>query len=82
MGGQRGQVVGVVVHVVTIAGLRGAAVPATVDFDPDASAEEPGGALIDRIGIFSPTGAPVRALSGGEELELRIECRAERRLPR
>jgi lipopolysaccharide transport system ATP-binding protein len=59
-----------------------AVAPTTVDFDPDASPEEPGGALIDRIGIFSPTGAPVRALSGGEELELRIECRAERRLAR
>ena len=30
MGGQCGQVVGVVVHVVTVAGLRGAAVPAPV----------------------------------------------------
>ena len=30
MGGQRGQVVGVVVHVVTVAGLRGAPVPAPV----------------------------------------------------
>ena len=30
MGSQRGQVVGVVIHVVTVAGLRGASVPAPV----------------------------------------------------
>ena len=30
MRGDRGQVVGVVIHVVTVAGLRGAAVPAPV----------------------------------------------------
>jgi len=30
MGGHRGQVVGIVIHVVTVAGLRGASVPAPV----------------------------------------------------
>jgi len=30
MGGQRSQVIGVVVHVVTVAGLRGASVPTPV----------------------------------------------------
>jgi hypothetical protein len=30
MRGQRGQVIGVIVHVVTTAGVRGAAVPASV----------------------------------------------------
>jgi len=53
---------------------------AAADFNPDETPEAAGGAAIDRIHLRSSAGAPVRALSGGEDLELRIDCRAERRL--
>jgi lipopolysaccharide transport system ATP-binding protein len=52
---------------------------AAMDFDPDASVDEPGAALIDRIGIYVE-GNPRRVLAGGEDVELRIECRAARAL--
>jgi len=51
---------------------------AMVDFDPDAPVEA-GGAAIERIGLYAG-GALLRGLSGGEEVELRIECRALRPL--
>jgi lipopolysaccharide transport system ATP-binding protein len=51
------------------------------DFDADAPLDAAGGAVIDRIGVFS-SGTPRRVLSGGEDVELRIECHAERPLAR
>jgi lipopolysaccharide transport system ATP-binding protein len=60
--------------------VRETAVPeVTVDFDPDAPLHEAGGAVIERIGLYSAD-KPVRVLSGNEDVELRIECRAERAL--
>jgi len=53
---------------------------APTDFDPNASPELPEAAAIDRIGVHLAAGAPAGALTGGEDLELRIECRAERPL--
>jgi lipopolysaccharide transport system ATP-binding protein len=55
-------------------------VGAAADFDPDASPEAPGGAAIDGIGVYLATGAPALALAGGEDLEVRVEGRAERAL--
>jgi lipopolysaccharide transport system ATP-binding protein len=49
-------------------------------FDPDEAPDGAGGAVIDQMVLCSSAGAPVRSLSGGEDLELRIDCRAERLL--
>jgi lipopolysaccharide transport system ATP-binding protein len=48
------------------------------DFDPDAP--EIGGAAIERAGLYAADGSPLKVASGGEEVELRIDCRAERPL--
>jgi lipopolysaccharide transport system ATP-binding protein len=58
------------------AGAAGAVEAA--DFDPDAP--EIGGAAIERAGLHAADGSPLRVASGGEEVELRIDCRAERPL--
>jgi hypothetical protein len=55
MGRQRGQVVGVVVHVVAVAGLRGAPVPAPV-MDP--SITETSHLTVD-FGISEPLAPPI-----------------------
>ena len=50
------------------------------DFDPDAPWHGHGGASIDRAGFFLPDGEKLLSAQGGEEVELRIECTARRRL--
>jgi lipopolysaccharide transport system ATP-binding protein len=55
--------------------------PMPLDFDPDADIDAAGGAVVERIGVHA-AGAPARVLTGGEDVELRIECRATRALAR
>ncbi len=45
------------------------------DFDPDAALDEAGGAVVERIGIYA-AGAPAHVLSGAEDVELLVDCRA------
>ena len=53
-----------------------------LDFDPDAPWHGEGGALIDHAGLYAPDGTPLTLTHGGEEVELRIACRALRPLSR
>ena len=50
------------------------------DFDPDAPWHGHGGAVIEHVGFFAPDGSAMAQAEGGEEVELRIACRAERPL--
>jgi lipopolysaccharide transport system ATP-binding protein len=50
------------------------------DFDPEAPWHGHGGAVIEHAGFFVPGGAQLAWAQGGEEVELRIACRASRRL--
>jgi lipopolysaccharide transport system ATP-binding protein len=50
------------------------------DFDPDAPWHGHGGAVIEHAGFFRPDGEKLPWAEGGEEVELRIACKAQRRL--
>ena len=50
------------------------------DFDPEAPWHGHGGAVIEHAGFFLPDGEKLHWAHGGEEIELRIACRANRRL--
>ncbi len=52
------------------------------DFDADAPWHGEGGAMIEHAGLFSFDGAQLSMSHGGEEVELRISCRAMRSLTR
>ncbi len=47
-------------------------------FDPDAPWHGEGGALIEHVGLFTPDGQALSVSHGGDEVELRIACRAVR----
>ena len=51
-------------------------------FDPDAPCFGHGGAVIEDAGFYEPGGARLSVACGGEEVELRIRCRAERQIDR
>jgi lipopolysaccharide transport system ATP-binding protein len=50
------------------------------DFDPEAPWFGHGGAVIESAGFYEPGGGRLSVASGGDEIELRISCRAERLL--
>ena len=52
------------------------------DFDPDAPWHGHGGARIETAAFFDLDGQPMTRAEGGEEVELRITCRAERVITR
>ena len=47
-------------------------------FDSDAPWHGEGGALIEHVGLFTPDGQALSVSNGGDEVELRIACRAVR----
>jgi lipopolysaccharide transport system ATP-binding protein len=51
-------------------------------FDPHAPWYGHGGAVIEDVGFHEPGGSRLRTVLGGAEVELRIQCRAERLLTR
>ena len=53
-----------------------------VGFDPDAPWHGEGGAVIDHAGLFTPDGTPLSTTHGGDDVELRVTCRAQRPLNR
>jgi lipopolysaccharide transport system ATP-binding protein len=52
------------------------------EFDPHAPWFGHGGAAIEDAGFYEPGGHRLRKVTGGASVELRIRCRAERRLTR
>lgn len=50
------------------------------EFDVNGPSHGYGGAVIEQAGLFSPAGAKLSRAHGGEEVELRVTCRAERPL--
>lgn len=52
------------------------------DFDPQAPWHGHGGAVIENAGFFTPDGLPLQETHGGNEVELRIACRAEKAISR
>jgi len=52
------------------------------DFDMDEPGPAAGGALIEQAGFYATDGRRLDLVSGGEEIELRLDCRAERPLVR
>ena len=52
------------------------------DFDAHAPWYGHGGAMIENAGFYDADGGRLRTVPGGEEVELRIQCRAERLLTR
>jgi lipopolysaccharide transport system ATP-binding protein len=65
-------------------GLRIEEAPAAdaPDFDADEPGPVTGGAQIVRAGFYTQGGRQLDMVSGGEEIELRIDCRAEQPLSR
>jgi lipopolysaccharide transport system ATP-binding protein len=52
------------------------------DYDPEAIWQEAGGAVVEAVAFHMWDGARLMVASGGEDVELRVSCRAERALAR
>jgi len=49
-----------------------------LEYDPDTISNGAGGAMIENVGFYAPGGPSMSVASGGEDVELRVYCRAER----